>query len=502
MRPDQAYAELMKLAREEAVLASCSDLLEWDEETFMPRAGFGNRSEQMALLAGMLHDRGADPRFGDLLALIEGSDVVADGAGAALVNVREVRRQYERERKLPRTLVEESARVGTLASQAWHQARDEGDYRTFAPWLDRLFCLAREEADAVGFHECRYDALLEDYEPGMTARQVNELLGVLKRELVPLVAELVEPAAVPAYVLRREFPVDRQRLFAEAVAAALGFDLEGGRIDTAAHPFCTSIGPGDVRIAVRYHRKNFASGFFILLHEVGHGLYDQGLDPAHYGTPIGAPPSLGLHESQSRLWENQVGRSRGFWHQFYPRLKSVFHEALHDVSIDTFLQVINRVAPGASRARADEVSYNLHIVIRSELEQAMLAGDLAPGDLPGAWNDAYRAYLGVTPRNDLDGCLQDGHWSEGMIGYFPTYALGNVYAAQLFDRAGQDLGDLDRAFGEGDFSGLLGWLRERVYRPGRRWGAAELVERACGAAPNPTALLGSLRRRYRAGRAA
>lgn len=496
MRPDQAYQELIRLAREETVLASCSDLLEWDEETFMPRGGLENRAEQMALLAGILHDRGADPRFGDLLSRVEGSDLVADPASPAAVNVRELRREYERERRLPKALVEESARVATMSAQAWVDAREARDFRPFAPWLERIMALARDEADAVGFAETRYDAMLEDYEPGMTTSRVTALLDGLKAELVPLVAELSTPASVPAHVLRREFPIDRQKLFGEAVASTLGFDLERGRIDVAHHPFCTTLGPGDIRIAVRWHRRNFALGFFVLLHEVGHGLYDQGLDPAHYGAPMGEAPSLGLHESQSRLWENMVGRSLGFWKQFFPRLKNVFHEALHDISLDTFRQVINRVAPGASRGRADEVSYNLHIVIRTELEQAMLSGDLPVSDLPGAWNEAYRRYLGVTPKDDAEGCLQDGHWSEGMIGYFPTYTLGNVYAAQLYDRAERDLGDLEGAFAEGDFSGLLGWLRERVHRQGQRWSAAELVERATGAPPTPAPLLASLRRRY------
>jgi len=496
MRPDEAYHKLVRLAREETVLASCSDVLEWDEETFMPRGGVGNRAEQMALLAGILHDRGADPAFDELLSRVEGSSLVADPESPAAVNVRELRREYERERRLPRSLVEEGARVATLSAQAWYEAREARDFAQFAPWLERVVALAREEADAVGYAECRYDALLEDYEPGATTRQVRTLLDGLKAELVPLVTELAEPAAVPAHVLRREFPVDRQALFGAAVAQALGFDLERGRIDVAHHPFCTALGPGDVRIAVRWHRRHFALGFFTLLHEVGHGLYDQGLAAAHYGTPMGEAPSLGLHESQSRLWENLVGRSAGFWRHFYPRLRNVFHEALHDIPVETFRQVVNRVAPGTSRGRADEVSYNLHIVIRFELELALLAGDLAVADVPGAWADAYRRYLGVTPRDDADGCLQDGHWAEGMLGYFPTYALGNVYAAQLYRRAEGDLGDLDEAFAAGDFGGLLGWLRDRVHRHGQRWSASELIERATGAPPSPEPLLTSLRRRY------
>lgn len=496
MRPDQAYVELIRLAREESVLGSCADLLEWDEETFMPRGGGAHRAEQLALLAGIAHDRGTDPRFGDLLESVEGSGLATDPDGPVAVNLRELRRQYQRERCLPRDLVEESTRAAALGSQAWVEAREANDFGRFAPWLERIFALARDEADAVGFGETRYDALLEDYEPGITTREVASLLAQVTGALRPRIAEWSEPAAVPAHVLRREFAIDRQRLFGEAVAAGLGFDLEAGRIDTAHHPFCTSIGPGDTRIAVRHHRKNFALGFFVLLHEVGHGLYDQGLDPAHYGTPMGSAPSLGLHESQSRLWENQVGRSLGFWRHFYPRLRNVFHEVLHDVPLEQFRQVINRVAPGSDRSRADEVSYNLHIAIRFELELALLSGDLPVADVPAAWNDAYRRELGVQPRSDREGCLQDGHWAEGMIGYFPTYLLGNVYAAQLFDRASAELGDLDEAFARGEFAGLLSWLRDRVHRHGHRYSARELITRVTGAAPSPGPLLASLERRY------
>lgn len=500
MRPTEAYAELIRLAREEAVLASCSDLLEWDEETYMPRGGVEHRAEQMALLARLLHQRGSDPRLGELLAAVEGSDLVADPGSVPAANVRVLRREYERERRMPARLVEESARVTTLAAQAWAQARQARDFKPFAPWLDRIFALAREEAMAVGFAEQPYDALLDDWEPGMTTARVSALFRQLEAELVPMVDALRgRPLPVPTHVLRREFPVDRQRLFAQAVAASLGFDLERGRLDEGTHPFCTVIGPGDIRIALRFHPRHFASGLFVLLHEVGHALYDQGFDAEHFGTPMADAPSYGLHESQSRLWENLVGRSEGFWRHFYPRLRSVFPEALHDISLETFLQVINRVEPGPSRSRADEVTYDLHILIRFELEQRLLAGDLRASDLPAAWNETSRRLLGVVPRNDAEGCLQDGHWSEGMIGYFPTYTLGNVYGAQLFAAAERALGELDEAFARGDFAGLLGWLREWVHRPGQLYTADELVARATGSSPSPDALLASLRRRYREG---
>jgi carboxypeptidase Taq len=501
VNPDQAYAELIRLSRDETVLASCLELLEWDEEVCMPRGGVDHRAEQMALLAGLVHDRATNPHYDDLLNVVAASSLVSDPDGPQAVNVRELRRGYDRERRLPRRLVEESARVTARASQAWSQARKRDDFKSFAPWLDRIFALAREEADAVGHNGTRYDALLEDYEPGMTTVRLSALFAHLEAELVPLVDSLrEEPAPAPRHVLAREFPRERQRLFAEGVAAALGFDLEGGRFDVGHHPFCTQIGPGDVRIALRYHPRNFARGFFALLHEVGHALYDQGLDPVHYGMPMGEAASLGLHESQSRLWENLVGRTEGFWRHFYPRLQSTFHEALHDVSLETFRRVINHVEPGLIRVQSDELTYDVHIMIRFELERALLAGDLKAADLPGAWGELYERYLGATPSNDRVGCLQDGHWSEGLIGYFPTYTLGNVYAAQLFAAAERAVGPLEEAFAAGDFRTLLAWLGENVHRHGQRYTVATVIERATGSIPNPSALIESLSRRYRSAR--
>jgi len=497
MQPKQAYDELIQLSREETVLASCLDVLEWDEETCLPRGGIDHRSEQLGLLAGLLHDRTTDPRIGELLAVLETSDLISDPESPAAVNVRELRRGYDRERRLPRRLVEESARVTALAQQAWADARDGSDYERFRPWLEHQLDLARQEAEAVGYPQVPYDALLEDYEPGVTTAQVATLFADLRRELIPLVeAASTNGRRLSGSVLRREYPVDRQRIFAEAVANAIGFDFERGRLDTSVHPFCTALGPGDCRITTRFAARDFASGCLAVLHEVGHALYEQGLETAHYGTPMGEAASLGMHESQSRLWENFVGRSRPFWQHFFPRARGVFHELLHDVRVDAFVAALNRVEPTLIRVAADEVTYNLHVLVRFELEQALLSGDLPAKDLPEAWAEAYRDSLGITPPSDREGCLQDGHWAEGLIGYFPTYTLGNVYAAQLFAAARVALGDLDHQFARGDFGGLLAWLREQVHRHGQRYTAAELVRRATGNPPDWRPLVQSLRSRY------
>jgi carboxypeptidase Taq len=496
MSPEDAYKEMTRLSREESVLASCLDLLEWDEEVCMPRNAAEHRSEQRALLAGLVHDRETDPRYEELLGVVEGSALVAVRDDAAAVNVREIRRTFDKERRIPRRLAEEWARVTAMAQQSWAAARERNDYPSFAPWLDRVFALARERADAVGYEGTRYDVLLDDYEPGMTTDRVAALFGQLQAELVPLVAAVGGAATPPRVVLAREFPVDRQKLFVEAAAHTLGFDLHGGRLDLAHHPFCAQIGPGDVRIALRYDPRDVTQGFLSMMHELGHGLYDMGLDAAHYGTPMGEAASLGVHESQSRMWENFVGRSDGFWQYFYPRLRSTFHESLNDVAMESFRREMNRVAPGPIRVYADEVTYNLHITIRFELELALLSGDLRASELPGAWNELYARHLGVRPANDSQGCLQDIHWADGLIGYFPTYTLGNVYAAQLFAAADRAIGPLEDAFARGEFEPLREWLREQVHRQGMRWPVPELIERATGAAPNPSFLVESLTRRY------
>ena len=497
MNSDKAYEELIRVSRETTLLGSCHQMLQWDAEICMPHGGVRHRGEQMALLAGIVHDRATDPRIGDLLGAIESSPLVSDPESNEAVNVREIRRSFDRETRLPRRLVEELARVSAMSSQAWADARDRDDFPSFAPWMEQTFELAREKADAYGHTGTRYDALLDEYEPGMTVDQLSPLFANLRAQLVPLVSSLREKSGMPsASKAVREFPLDRQRAFAEGVAVKVGFDIDGGRFDLGPHPFCAFIGPGDVRLALRYHTDNFASGFLAVLHETGHALYEQGLETAHYGTPMGEAVSLGVHESQSRLWENMVGRSRGFWLQFYPELQAMFPESLEDVSLESFRREMNHVAPGLIRVEADEVTYNLHIIVRFELERALLAGNLRATDVPGAWAELYQQYLGVTPDNDRNGCLQDIHWSEGLIGYFPTYTLGNMYAAQIFNAAEREVGPLEEAFAKGEFRALREWLGRKIHRHGKRYRAVDLVERATGMPPDPSALARSLSHRY------
>lgn len=495
-----AYDQLARRSRERALLASCASVLGWDEQTYLPRGGSAYRGDQMALLAGLTHERATDPAEGDLLASLEASSMPGSGDLGMVerANLREWRRDFDRATKLPRSLVEELARATTVAQGEWVAARAASDFPHFLPWLAKIIGLKQQESACLsGPGADPYDALLDEYEPGATAEGLVPLFGSLRDDLVPLVQAIAGSAPDRARPLPKgDYPIDRQRVFGEAVAGAIGFDFERGRLDIAAHPFCTGIGPGDCRITTRFDPEDFTDGFFSILHEVGHGLYEQGLDPDHQGTPAAEAVSLGVHESQSRLWENAIGRSLAFWEHWLPLARQVFRDPLHGVDLETFHAAINRVEPSLIRVQADEVTYNLHILIRFELERALIGGDLAPADLPQAWDDRYRRYLGITPPDAARGCLQDIHWSAGLFGYFPTYTLGNLYAAQLHARAELDLGGLDPAIARGDFAPLLAWLRDRIHRQGRQHPAADLIRQATGSPLDGQPLVRALRSKY------
>jgi carboxypeptidase Taq len=481
--------------REESLLTTLEALLEWDEETYMPAGGVGNRSEQLALVAGLLHERGTDPRLGELLGELEGSELLADPRSPAAVNVRELRREYDRFMRLPRRLVEDVARTTAIAQTVWARARAEADYEAFRPWLEKIVQLKRAEAECVGYGREPYDALLEDHEPGMSSRILERLYDALRRELVPLATRISERGQQPAR-LRKAFPLDRQRSFGEAVAVAIGFDPGRGRFDLGIHPSCTGIGPGDCRLVLRFDARDFPGGLLTILHEVGHALYEQGLDPRHYGTPMGEPASVGMDEAQARLWESRVGRSRGFWQHFYPGARRLFGDELRGIDLDRFLMVVNQVQPSLIRVNADEVTYNLHAMVRFELERALMSGDLQASELPAAWNASYGRYLGVKPADDREGCLQDGHWADGLIGYFPTYTLGDVFAAQLYATAESELGDLEQQFAAGEFRELVRWLGRKIYRQGGRLSSAGLIQSVTGSAPDHRPLVEALRGKY------
>lgn len=478
------YEQLADHARETALLTSIEGLLGWDEETYLPPAGGPYRAEQHACLARLIHGRQTDPRLGDWLGELIESPLAADPHSEPGAVIRNLKRRYDKKVKLPAALVEEMARTASLAQQAWREARQADAFATFEPLLAKTVDLKRQEAEAVGYAQTPYDALLDDYEPGETTANVAAVLAELRERLTPLVQQIVDSGNRPPDVLSGRFPIAAQEAFGKQAAAAIGFDFDAGRLDVTAHPFCGGGGPRDVRLTTRYDEADFVSGFFSILHEAGHGIYEQGLPPELYGLPTGEAISLGIHESQSRMWENLVGRSRAFWEHLYPAYLEAFPGVDQDASLDDFCFAINRAEPSLIRVESDEATYNLHIIIRFELEQALLTGDLQVADLPAAWNDRYRDYLGVTPPSDADGVLQDVHWSAGLFGYFATYSLGNLYAVQFFDQAEEEIGPLaapgDGAFARGEFAPLREWLNQKIHAVGQRYSASELVEQVTG----------------------
>ena len=497
-KSNELYEELIDALKKTALLSSCASVLSWDEQTYLPLGGAQHRANQLGLLAGLVHERTTSPRIGELLSEIEDTGALGNEDSLLAVNVRETRRTYDRATKLPRQLVEEISRVASLAQHAWVQARKQADFKQFRPWLEKIVNLKREEAEAIGYpNGVPYDALLDDFEPGANSSEVAKVFTALREELVQLVTAIRESGKQPdVSILTRSYPIDAQRKFGIEAAKKIGFNFDEGRLDVAPHPFCSGFGPGDCRLTTRYDENHFPGAFFGTLHEAGHGMYEQGLDREAHGTPMGESTSLGIHESQSRMWENLVGRSRAFWKYFYKSAQATFSGALAQVALEDFYAAINDVRPSFIRVEADEVTYNLHIMLRFELEQPMIAGDLRPADMPGVWNEKFASYFGITPSDDANGCLQDIHWSGGLIGYFPTYALGNMYAAQIFDAAGDALGDLNEPFGRGEFEPLKQWLNKNIHLVGKQYRADRLVEVVTGRSLSHEPLMAHLHSKF------
>ena len=493
---DHAYGSLITAVKEIALLGTSASVLHWDQETYMPPKGAETRGNQVSLLARLAHEQFTDKRIGEWLGEVESSDLVKDKQSDAAVNIRELRRSYDRATKIPATLVAEISKTAVLGHVAWIDARKESNYGKFKPWLGKMLDLRKQEAECVGYKTVIYDALLDEYEPHETTENLKRVFESLRDPLIDLVGRIKSsPKKAPVEILERKYPAAAQEMFAREAAKAVGFNFDAGRLDISVHPFCTDFSPHDVRMTTRYDEHYFGDAFFGVLHETGHGLYGQGLPIEHCGTPLGEPISLGIHESQSRLWENLVGRSRAFWQHFYPKAQVTFAQQLKDVTPQQWYFAINDVRPSFIRTESDEATYNLHILLRFEMEQAMLSGDLGVDDVPAAWNERMQKYFGLTPPDDAKGALQDTHWSGGAFGYFPTYTLGNLYAAQFFQQAHKDLGDLDAQFARGEFQTLLTWLRQNIHRHGKRYTARELVQKITGRDLSAEPLLNHLRRK-------
>ncbi len=478
---DTQFTELCELMREVTYLKSTMAALEWDQQTKLPSQASDFRAQQITFLAGELHKRQTAPKIWDLLVELSEGQRMSDRHGDFAVTVRELKRECEKKKKLPKRLVEELASCTSLGQQTWIEARKENDFQKFKPVLEKIYDLKRQECEAIGYQDQPYDVLLDDYEPATSTRKVESALNALKDDLVPLVAQIAEARQRPNEdLLRRKFSIEAQKEFGRVASSKIGFDYSKGRLDIAHHPFCTELGPNDTRITTRYDEDFFSTSFFGVLHEAGHGIYEQGLREEQYGFPPGKYCSLGIHESQSRMWENLVGRSLGFWKYFYGQAQELFPKALGEVGLDEFFGAINSVRPSLIRVEADEATYNLHIIIRFQLEIALINNELSVADLPTAWNEKYQEFLGVIPDSDSNGVMQDIHWSAGLVGYFSTYTLGNIYASQMFDAAQKELGDLESMFAAGEFQPLRGWLETNVYQLGQSYSPDELVQKITG----------------------
>ncbi|MDH3674225.1 MAG: carboxypeptidase M32 [Anaerolineae bacterium] len=476
---EEKYKALQAKLKEVKNINDSAAVLGWDQQVYMPSGGAIARAEQLATLGKLAHEIFTTDEIGQLLTeLLEAENPYASEVAST---VRVAKRDYDKACKLPPELVEEMSRTFSLGQQVWTRARAEQDFAQFQEILERIVDLNIQAAEAYGYEETIYDALLDLYEPGMKTAEVTRVFAELKSDLVPLVKAIAEHKdAVDDSFLRQNYPVQSQWEFGMIPLQAIGYDLQRGRQDQSAHPFTTSFSVNDVRITTRVNEKTFPSALFGTLHEGGHALYEQNVSEALEGTVLAGGTSLGVHESQSRLWENVLGRSKAFWQFYYPQLQDVFPLQLKDVSLDSFYRAINKVEPGLIRVEADEVTYNLHIFLRFELEQELLAKRLKVSDLPEAWNAKMQDYLGLTPANDAVGVLQDIHWSTGSFGYFPTYTLGNILSLQFYKQTRQDIPDLSDQFVRGEFGTLLAWFKDKVHQYGRIFMAKELLERVTG----------------------
>ncbi len=485
------FDQTMERVRETALLSSTLALLEWDERTGLPASAGSYRADQITFLSGMVHQRKTDPQLGESLAALADSSLAQDPESHRGSAIRQLYKDFRRCEKLPVDLVQAISKATVLGQQAWDSARNRDDWNAFEPHLEEILQLRRQEAELVREPgQSLYDALLDQYEEGARSDQLTSIFQELRDGLVRLVAQLRD-APHPPTGGSWEIPVDvdKQRAISRWVAGQVGYCFERGRLDETSHPFCTTLGPDDCRILTRYQREYFPSGFYGTLHEAGHGIYEQGLPTEWYGLAPGMAASLGVHESQSRLWENFVGRSEVFWRWALPEIAKVVGGDWRSLDPSELYRDANLVKPSLIRVEADEVTYNLHILIRFEIEQALIDGSLKVADAPDAWNEKYAHYLGITPPSAKDGILQDVHWSAGLMGYFPTYTLGNLYAAQLVSSAERELGPLASVIADGAFQPLRTWLQEQVYKHGFTMSPVKLIEQAAGTSLSAAPLL-------------
>jgi len=490
---EPSYAGYKNSMQQVADFRYSAAVLQWDQETYMPVKGEEARARQIATLSEVAHERFTDPALGTLLKALSGNTGLTAGERR---NVLLSQEDYERERKLSPDFVRRLSETVSKAYQCWISARKANDFQVLAPVLEQLIQLKREEADLKGYSQHPYDALLNDYEKGATVKWMDGLFDRFVPSLKKLLDQIATAPQVDSTFLQGEFPKQDQWNWGMAVLGKMGLDFEGARQDLSEHPFTTNFSAGDVRITTRISESDFGYMTWSCIHEGGHALYEQGLPAAEYGLPLGEACSLSIHESQSRLWENNVGRSLPFWEGQWPLLLQYFPEQFKGISPRDFYKGTNKVTPSLIRTEADELTYHFHIIIRYELEKSLLDKTLFAKDIPAYWNEAYKKYLNVTVPDDRHGCLQDVHWSHGSFGYFPTYTLGSLYAAQLFKACSRDIPGLENRIIQGDSTSLLTWLREKIHRHGRFYTSEELCRQASGSPLDPELFLDYARVKY------
>jgi carboxypeptidase Taq len=492
---NQNLEAFKSLLAEISDLSGISSILSWDKETQMPRGGIETRAVQGATLARIIHQKGTAPALKELLSELEPEFASQESFEGALV--RQVRRDFERKSKLPTEFVAEFSQARARSSNAWQEARSKNDFKTFLPHLEKMFEMASKAANYYDSSLHPFDALLWDYDPGLKTEDIRSIFADLRLETVPLVKAIAAKGDVADYsILKRHFDIDKQKAFALEVSQAFGYDLNRGRLDPTAHPFAINFSRDDVRMTTRYDPNYLPMAMFGTFHEAGHAMYEQNTGEHLRRTPLARGCWSTVHESQSRLWENLVGRSRAFWQHWFPKLQAYFPESLHDVDAQMMYKLVNRVQPSLIRVEADEITYNLHIMLRFELELAVFEGKLKVSELPEAWNAKMQDYLGIRPPNDSSGVMQDVHWSEALFAYFPTYSLGNILSVQLLETAKENLGDLNGMFAAGQYAPLLGWLTEHVHQHGKTYLPPELIARATGKALTAKPYLAYLKNKF------
>ncbi|GAB4365971.1 MAG: carboxypeptidase M32 [Spirochaetales bacterium] len=499
------WRTLREIDHEVYLLRHASSVLSWDQETYMPSRGIGERAEQISLLETTIHEKIVSPAAKEAL---EGAKELAESEKVTGIPsdpfdalqkaafLREWERRIDRARRIPKDLVSRFSYATSVGQAKWAQAKQEASFDLFKPYLEQILDLARELAHAWGYEHSPYDPLLDEYEPGMTTGRLTPLFDHLKGQLSTLLQEIVSSSSVDEGCLRLPFPREAQEAFGRRILDAIGFPWERARMDVSVHPFTSTLGMDDVRITTRYNPHYFPTALFGIIHEAGHGLYDLGFGEAIRGTLLAEGVSYGIHESQSRFWENCIGRHRAFWKYWFPILKKEYLSALDPVPFDTFLLAINRVRRSLIRIEADEVSYPLHIILRYNLEKALIENDLALSDLPSAWNDGMKELLGIRPSHDGEGVLQDIHWSMGSFGYFPSYALGTLYAAQFFSTLLKQHPAVLNELENGEYGTILQWLRKNIHTHGKVFPAEELCRRVSGCPLDAQFFLDYVREKY------